>query len=40
VTIDLAGDKNASVRVERQDLDEMLGNLIENAAKYGAAAFS
>ena len=35
VTIDLAGDKQASVRVERQDLDEMLGNLIENAAKYG-----
>lgn len=35
VTIDLAGDKHASVRVERQDLDEMLGNLIENAAKYG-----
>jgi signal transduction histidine kinase len=35
VTIDLAGDKNASVRVERQDLDEMAGNLIENAAKYG-----
>jgi signal transduction histidine kinase len=35
VTVDLAGDKEASVRVERQDLDEMLGNLIENAAKYG-----
>ena len=35
VTIDLAGDKEAVVRVERQDLDEMLGNLIENAAKYG-----
>jgi signal transduction histidine kinase len=35
VTIDLAGDKKAQVRVERQDLDEMLGNLIENAAKYG-----
>ncbi|HEX8528172.1 MAG TPA: ATP-binding protein [Allosphingosinicella sp.] len=35
VTVDLAGDKHASVRVERQDLDEMLGNLIENAAKYG-----
>jgi signal transduction histidine kinase len=35
VTIDLAGDKRAAVRVERQDLDEMLGNLIENAAKYG-----
>ncbi|HEY0627471.1 MAG TPA: HAMP domain-containing sensor histidine kinase [Allosphingosinicella sp.] len=35
VTIDLTGDKQAAVRVERQDLDEMLGNLIENAAKYG-----
>jgi signal transduction histidine kinase len=35
VTVDLAGDKDASVRVERQDLDEMVGNLIENAAKYG-----
>ncbi len=35
VTVDLAGDKNATVRVERQDLDEMLGNLIENGAKYG-----
>ena len=35
VTIDVAGDKVAQVRVERQDLDEMLGNLVENAAKYG-----
>jgi signal transduction histidine kinase len=35
VTIDLAGDKKAVARVERQDLDELLGNLIENAAKYG-----
>ncbi|WP_410001668.1 sensor histidine kinase [Sphingosinicella rhizophila] len=35
VTVDLAGEKKAAVRVERQDLDEMLGNLIENAAKYG-----
>ncbi|MDQ3139832.1 MAG: HAMP domain-containing histidine kinase [Pseudomonadota bacterium] len=35
VTIDVAGDKQSAVRVERQDLDEMLGNLIENAAKYG-----
>jgi signal transduction histidine kinase len=34
-TIDLTGDKQACVRVERQDLDEMLGNLIENGAKYG-----
>lgn len=33
--IDLDGDKGLTVRVERQDLDEMLGNLIENAAKYG-----
>ena len=33
--IDLDGDKDLAVRVERQDLDEMLGNLIENAAKYG-----
>ncbi len=35
VTVDIAGDHQAQVRVERQDLDEMLGNLIENAAKYG-----
>jgi signal transduction histidine kinase len=34
-TVDIAGDKTAQVRVERQDLDEMLGNLVENAAKYG-----
>jgi signal transduction histidine kinase len=34
-TVDIAGDRQASVRVERQDLDEMLGNLVENAAKYG-----
>ncbi|MFC7537282.1 ATP-binding protein [Sphingomonas sp. GCM10030256] len=34
-TVDIAGDKQAEVRVERQDLDEMLGNLVENAAKYG-----
>jgi signal transduction histidine kinase len=35
VTIDLAGDRGAVARVERQDLEEMAGNLIENAAKYG-----
>ena len=35
VTIDIAGDRTAQARVERQDLDEMLGNLVENAAKYG-----
>ena len=36
--IDMDGDKAAAVRVERQDLDEMLGNLIENAAKYGGGS--
>jgi signal transduction histidine kinase len=35
VTVDIAGDHEAQVRVERQDLDEMLGNLVDNAAKYG-----
>ena len=35
VTIEIAGDHEAKVGVERQDLDEMLGNLVENAAKYG-----
>ena len=35
VTVDIDGDRQAQVRVERQDLDEMLGNLVENAAKYG-----
>ena len=35
-TVDIAGDKDSQVRVERQDLDEMLGNLVENAAKYGS----
>jgi signal transduction histidine kinase len=38
VRIDMSGDKTAIVRVERQDLDEMLGNLIENAAKYGGGS--
>jgi signal transduction histidine kinase len=35
VTVDIAGSRQAQVQVERQDLDEMLGNLVENAAKYG-----
>ncbi len=38
VRIDMAGEKTAQVHVERQDLDEMLGNLIENAAKYGGGS--
>jgi signal transduction histidine kinase len=38
VRLDMAGAKNLAVRVERQDLDEMLGNLVENAAKYGGGS--
>ena len=30
--------KTCRCHVERQDLDEMLGNLIENAAKYGGGS--
>ena len=35
---DLDGNRAACVAVERQDLDEILGNLIENAAKYGGGS--
>jgi signal transduction histidine kinase len=35
VTVDITGNRSVEVRVERQDLDEMVGNLVENAAKYG-----
>lgn len=35
---DLDGNRGASVSIERQDLDEILGNLIENAAKYGGGS--
>ena len=38
VRIDITGPKDLQVHVERQDLDEMLGNLIENAAKYGGGS--
>jgi signal transduction histidine kinase len=38
VRLDFAGPKNAQVAIERQDLDEILGNLIENAAKYGGGS--
>ncbi|MBY0582223.1 MAG: HAMP domain-containing histidine kinase [Sphingomonas sp.] len=38
VRFDLDGRKDLQVHVERQDLDEMLGNLIENAAKYGGGS--
>ena len=33
-----AGQRQAMVAMERQDLDEILGNLIENAAKYGGGS--
>ncbi|WP_298469749.1 HAMP domain-containing sensor histidine kinase [uncultured Erythrobacter sp.] len=36
--LDIAGSKDALVTIERQDLDEILGNLIENAAKYGGGS--
>ena len=36
--LDIAGAKDSMVAIERQDLDEILGNLIENAAKYGGGS--
>jgi signal transduction histidine kinase len=36
--LDVAGTDAAEVAIERQDLDEILGNLIENAAKYGGGS--
>ncbi|HUQ13504.1 MAG TPA: HAMP domain-containing sensor histidine kinase [Novosphingobium sp.] len=38
IRLDLDGDREAAVAIERQDLDEILGNLIENAAKYGGGS--
>ncbi len=35
---DLDGNREVCVAIERQDLDEILGNLIENAAKYGGGS--
>ncbi|QZH76701.1 MAG: HAMP domain-containing histidine kinase [Erythrobacter sp.] len=37
VRFDIAG-KPTDVAMERQDLDELLGNLVENAAKYGGGS--
>jgi signal transduction histidine kinase len=36
--VDRDGAHDAVVRIERQDLDEMIGNLVENAAKYGGGS--
>ena len=36
--LDIAGNRKAMVAIERQDLDEILGNLMENAAKYGGGS--
>jgi signal transduction histidine kinase len=38
VRFDLDGSADAAVAVEKQDLEEILGNLIENAAKYGGGS--
>ncbi len=38
VRMDMDGEKTLAAHVERQDLDEILGNLIENAAKYGGGS--
>ncbi len=38
VRLDIAGNRESAVVMERQDLDEILGNLVENAAKYGGGS--
>ena len=38
VRLDAAGDRTLVARLERQDLDELIGNLLENAAKYGGGS--
>ncbi len=38
VRIDVDGTKDLQAHIERQDLDEILGNLVENAAKYGGGS--
>ncbi|MEZ5744690.1 MAG: HAMP domain-containing sensor histidine kinase [Sphingomonadaceae bacterium] len=35
---DLDGDREVCVTLEKQDLEEILGNVIENAAKYGGGS--
>ncbi len=38
VRLDIDGPKTLQAHIERQDLDEILGNLVENAAKYGGGS--
>jgi signal transduction histidine kinase len=38
VRIDVDGARDLVAHIERQDLDEILGNLVENAAKYGGGS--
>lgn len=38
VRIDMDGTKTLVAHIERQDLDEIMGNLVENAAKYGGGS--
>lgn len=38
VRLDIDGDHGLVAHIERQDLDEILGNLVENAAKYGGGS--
>ena len=38
VRLDMDGSRDACVAMERQDLEEVLGNVVENAAKYGGGS--
>lgn len=38
VRIDMDGRRDLVAHIERQDLDEIMGNLVENAAKYGGGS--
>ncbi len=38
IRLDMTGNEELEATMERQDLDELLGNLIENAAKYGGGS--
>lgn len=38
VRVDTDGTKDLVAHIERQDLDEIMGNLVENAAKYGGGS--